>query len=192
MPAFSGGYAAGGAAIAVKKNILGQGHAESSLCLYAAGTGALLFGVSRRPRGRSVSFSVFSCPYTGAAVRCSMPSEPSGQALRCSVFCALMRAVLLCCRCGAVQRFFRTCVQAVLLCCCSVFYAFMRAVPLRRDAAPHGGGNGFLLRGFQGSRRLCLFGFLLICSNFKKSPNSAVSLGSNRIHFPSRYVCALS
>ena len=154
LPAFSGGYAAGGAAIAVRKNILGQGRGESSLCLYAAGTGALLFGVLCRPRGRSVSFSVFSCLYTGAAVRCSVPS---------------MRALR-----------------------CSVFYAFMRAVPLRRDAAQHGGGNGFLLRSFQGSRRFCLFGFLLICSNFKKSPNSAVSLGSNRIHFPSRYVCALS
>ncbi len=183
MPAFSGGYAAGGAAIAVRKNILGQGHAESSLCLYAAGTGALLFGVSHRPRGRSVSFSVFSCLYTGAAVRCSMPS--CGRSVSFSVFSCLYTgaaAVLLfgvlCLPCG------RSAAR------CSV--PSMRAVPLRCDAAQHGGGNGFLLRSFQGSRRFCLFGFLLICSNFKKSPNSAVSFGSNRIHFPSRYVCALS
>lgn len=68
MPAFSGGYAAGGAAIAVRKNILGQGHAESSLCLYAAGTGALLFGVSRRPRGRLVSLFA-ACLAASFAVR---------------------------------------------------------------------------------------------------------------------------
>ena len=177
MPAFSGGYVAGGAAIAVRNNILGQGQAESSLCLYAAGTGALLFGVSRRPRGRSVSFSVFSCLYTGAAVRCSVP--PCGQ----------------CCCVAAVVPFSVFFVPACRRCCCVAVRCSvpsMRAVLLRCDAAPHGGGNGFLLRSFQGSRRLCLFGFLLICSNFKKSPNSAVSFGSNRIHFPSRYVCALS
>lgn len=68
MPAFSGGYAAGGAAIAVRKNILGQGQAESSLCLYAAGTGALLFGVSHRPRGRTVSLFA-ACLAASFAVR---------------------------------------------------------------------------------------------------------------------------
>ena len=96
-----------------------------------------------------------------------------------------------CCCVAAVVPFSVFFVPACRRCCyvavrCSV--PSMRAVLLRCDAAPHGGGNGFLLRSFQRSRRLCLFGFLLICSNFKKSPNSAVSLGSNRIHFPSRYV----
>ena len=118
-----------------------------------------------------------------AAVRCSVPSMRAFGIVQC-----FFVPVHGCCRCAAV----RCSVPSMRALRCSVFYAFMRAVPLRRDAAQHGGGNGFLLRSFQGSRRFCLFGFLLICSNFKKSPNSAVSLGSNRIHFPSRYVCALS
>ena len=181
MPAFSGGYAAGGAAIAVRKKYFRAGGKRKARYAFMRRVRVCCCSVFRAVHAGVRYRSVFFRACTRVLPLCC-----------CSVFCALMRAVLLCCRCGAVQRFFRTCVQAVLLCCCSVFYAFMRAVPLRRDAAPHGGGNGFLLRSFQGSRRLCLFGFLLICSNFKKSPNSAVSLGSNRIHFPSRYVCALS
>lgn len=161
MPAFSGGYAAGGAAIAVKKNILGQEQAESSLCLYAAGTGALLFGVSHRPRGRLVSFSVFSCLYTGAA--------------------AVLLFGVLCLPCGQCR-----CAAAVVP--FSVFCARMWAKTVKvRNAVVRRAETVFFV-----VYCLCLFGFLLICSNFKKSPNSAVSFGSNRIHFPSRYVCALS
>ena len=178
MPAFSGGYAAGGAAIAVRKKYFRAGGKRKALYAFMR-------------RVRVCCCSVFRAVHAGVRYR----SVFFRACTRVLLFGVLCLPCGQCCCVAAVVPFSVFFVPACRRCCCVAVRCSvpsMRAALLRCDAAPHGGGNGFLLRSFQGSRRLCLFGFLLICSNFKKSPNSAVSLGSNRIHFPSRYVCALS
>lgn len=118
---------------------------------------------------RALLFGVLCLPYGRSAARCSVPSC-GRSAARCSMpSCGR-------CRCAAAVVPF------------SVFCARMWAKTVKvRNAVVRRAETVFFV-----VYCLCLFGFLLICSNFKKSSNSAVSLGSNRIHFPSRYVCALS
>lgn len=138
----------------------------------------------RRVRVRCCS--VFCAVHTGVWYR-SVFFRACTRALLFGVLClhaggaAVLLFGVLCLPCGQCR-----CAAAVVP--FSVFCARMWAKTVKvRNAVVRRAETVFFV-----VYCLCLFGFLLICSNFKKSPNSAVSFGSNRIHFPSRYVCALS